>query len=364
MKKFLIKFLMYITHLITNILIQGMLWGILIFFASTPIADTVIILVLLIADYVINMIIQRKPIGELRFKKLFHLLDLLLAVPGVWVVVREIIKIVSGITQNYNAAEITTCIFVLAVNALLLTERILLIRKSNWKKVLYVFVISVVLVSAVCILYNTWTGLKADKLYQEYVDTLDTADSITPCYGYLRMKESECFVWTSQSGEQVCGMRNMKTGEERIYFNGTCFFYESSESEPKLHEAVIPYEETMNRITKMIYSFSEEMVLSSSLYHRTASFGCESLPFFWEDDSQLLELKLTDQADSFTPDEHSWAHIVLYPDESSIFTYNLTPSESTNDNECIFLAIGRQKCELTKLYGWQGHILPEWQERQ
>ena len=226
---------------------------------------------------------------------------------------------------------------------------------------LLVLVGSVALAGAVYMLYKTCMELKAEKLYREYFDTLDTVTLTTPCYGYFRVKESECFAWTSQSGEQVCGIRNRKTGEEQIYYNGTCFFYESLESEPKLSKSVIPYEETINQITKMINLFSEEMVLSPSLYHRTF-LGDESLPFFWKSDSQLLELSLADQANSFIADKDSWADIVLYPNGSSLFTYNLTPFDSTNDNESIFLAIGRQECELTNLYGWQGHILPEWKE--
>ena len=209
-----------------------------------------------------------------------------------------------------------------------------------WKKITCVLIISSILAVTVYVIYNTYNKSKAERLYQEYLNGFNTETLTTNCYGYLRLGENECFAWMSSSGEQVCGIRSTRTEEEQIYYNGMCFSYDSLESEPEIYAAFIPYEETMSQITKMIRTFSEEMVLSPSLYHRTF-FIDGALPYFWRNDSQLLELNLSDRADSFIPEENSWSHIVLYSNGSSLFTYNLTPYGIIDHNDGIFLAIGR-----------------------
>lgn len=143
MKKTIVRILkrvlMYTAHIITNIVIQAMLIMVLVWHYDTPAAwytDSrvkcyiyfgTISLILLIADFVINGIIFSKTNSELQAKKCFHLSDLPIVIPDMFVAVMNFFP------EKYIGSYwwfISASVFVLAVNSLVIAERVILIRKK------------------------------------------------------------------------------------------------------------------------------------------------------------------------------------------------------------------------------------------
>lgn len=128
--KVLKRLFMLGTHFVATIIIQLILLMILAF--PTRVAwyfqFSAICLILLFVDYVINGIILRTTNGEIKNKRLFHLLDLVLfATTNLWIVLSDFIQhyviMLSGI-------DIVEHVIVLVLDTLLVVERIVLIRKT------------------------------------------------------------------------------------------------------------------------------------------------------------------------------------------------------------------------------------------
>ncbi|MCH5279168.1 MAG: hypothetical protein J1E60_05190 [Christensenellaceae bacterium] len=116
----------YATHIITCILMQMMLLIMLAWFYDTSIKEyivnTSLSIAFLLADYVINSLLQHNTNQKTKTKCLLHTLDLIFAVPNTFIVVENILRF-----QGITPIDVIT----LVVNALLVAERIILIRKKG-----------------------------------------------------------------------------------------------------------------------------------------------------------------------------------------------------------------------------------------
>ena len=119
----------YATHIITCILMQMMLLIMLAWFYDTSIKEyivnTSLSIAFLLADYVINSLLQHNTNQKTKTKCLLHTLDLIFAVPNTFVVVKDILS------QSISIKAVPIYVIVLVVNALLVAERIVLIMKKG-----------------------------------------------------------------------------------------------------------------------------------------------------------------------------------------------------------------------------------------
>lgn len=123
--------MMFAIHLVTNIFIQANLLAASIWYYDTSI-DLFITyagfgLVFLGVDYFINSLILNRTNVTLKHKCIVHLTDFIVAIPSLWLAFKAILQL-----HNYRPVEkaLTASIIVLVMNALLIIERIVLIRKS------------------------------------------------------------------------------------------------------------------------------------------------------------------------------------------------------------------------------------------
>lgn len=139
------KFLILLTHIITNCLIQLVLLSTIlstIFFsidypASSFALNVLLCIILLFADYGISWLILKNKNNQPSAPPLLHLPDLELALPGILLAVTLIVKdaIIGPFIGMYGwpeGKEIAAIVIVLAIDALLVIERVVLIGKKKF----------------------------------------------------------------------------------------------------------------------------------------------------------------------------------------------------------------------------------------
>lgn len=222
------------------------------------------------------------------------------------------------------------------------------------KKFLKRLLIIIAVIAALAIGWNIWDSLCARHIYHSYRTQIQnlTPEASGNYYGYIRQNDMEYYFVNTASGEKSCGVRNMQTGEETVYANGFCYYYASfdSESIQSRGDATPLYAENFERLQQMLSCFLEEAVVSCSRFHPKMA-----LPFFWREGCQTVSFDLAEQNTSsmFSIPDNSFAYIIKDKTGSSVFTYNVTPNK-TEENERIYLSIGR---EIDELFAWEGHNL-------
>ena len=128
------KLLMLLVHFAISILIQAGLFTTLIWYYDTSlIAYEMIVLqciVALLVDYAINGCLLRKTNLLLKRKLLFHLSDLMLALPCVLCIVANIALKILDPTDSIESSYILTSLVILFIDTLSVTERLSLILQK------------------------------------------------------------------------------------------------------------------------------------------------------------------------------------------------------------------------------------------
>lgn len=122
-------FSVVLVHILTNVIIQASTLGLMIWYYDVNVSDIIIYCilcaVLLLADYLIGAAILRRE--KVIAKKSLHFFDLILAFPGAWIAAQEIAL------HGVHMPKLSFCaiIFVFVFDALLVTERIALVKKKE-----------------------------------------------------------------------------------------------------------------------------------------------------------------------------------------------------------------------------------------
>ena len=125
---------MMLTHLAASILIQAQLFSILIWYYDTDLKAYVIIslqcIAVLIVDYLINGFAFRKTNLLIKRNAWFHLGDSVLAFPSIFCISATVVSKTLDPKHSLESSYVIASFVVLAIEALVFTERFALIKQK------------------------------------------------------------------------------------------------------------------------------------------------------------------------------------------------------------------------------------------
>lgn len=122
-------FFAVLVHIVTNVMLQASVLALMIWYYDVNVREIILsgvrCAVLLLADCLLSKAFLRRE--KVNTMKWLHFFDLILALPGMWIAAREIAL------RGVHMPKLSLCavIFVYVVDALLVAERIALVKKRD-----------------------------------------------------------------------------------------------------------------------------------------------------------------------------------------------------------------------------------------